>query len=71
MTEWLSAKRESLPPRTTQLVGLVGFVGMLVFWMVTSRLSVPLLTATGGLIGFGRFADAVRALPSVATEDQP
>lgn len=47
-----------LSPRTVQLVGLALLVGSAVFWAITGRQSVELVSAAMSLIGLGAFWSA-------------
>jgi hypothetical protein len=56
--------RDSLPPKVMQLVGLGGLVVLGVFWGFTGRIEPTLLATTGGLVGIGHYAGAVKSLTS-------
>jgi hypothetical protein len=52
--EWLAL----LP----SVIGALGLVSLLIFWMVTSRVDPLLVTTFGGLLGAGQAAQALAAL---------
>lgn len=62
-------KREQLPPIALQLVGLIGIVGLGIFWGVSGRLSPTLLATAGSLVGAGSYVNALRALPKIGTKE--
>jgi len=51
-----------LSPRLLQLLGLVLLIASAVFWAVTARESVLLMSSAMSLIGLGAYAGAQRAL---------
>lgn len=51
-----------LPPRVLQIVGLILLIGFGVFWAVTGRESVLMVTTAGTLILLGGYKEAGQAL---------
>ena len=51
-----------LPPRVIQVVGLLAFIGACVFWAVSGKESVLLVSSALSLIGLGAYADLKHSL---------
>lgn len=57
-----------LSPRTIQLVGLCLLVGSAVFWMLSGRQSIELVSASMTLITLGAFWNASETLDKSSNE---
>jgi hypothetical protein len=53
-----------LPPRVLQVVGLLVLVGSVVFWAITGRESVLMVSSAMSLIGLGAYGQVIKSLPN-------
>lgn len=67
----MSANGTYLPPRLLQLLGVALLIGSAVFWAVTGRESVLLMSSAMSLIGLGAYAGAQNALRRPTDDPTP
>lgn len=66
----MSADRKSrLAPRTLQIIGIVGLVASVTFWMVTGRESLLFVSTFASLALFGNYERAMEALRELTVPD--
>lgn len=51
-----------LPPRVLQVIGLIIFIGAVIFWAITGRESALLMSAAMSLILLGAYRNALSTL---------
>jgi hypothetical protein len=60
-----------LPPRLLQTIGVALLIGSAVFWAITGRESLVLLSSAMSLIGLGAYAGAAQTLRTTVRPAPP
>lgn len=59
---------EYLQPRILQIVGIIGFIAAMVFWIASGKQSALIMTSCLSLIGLGSYQKSVNKLTEVISE---